>query len=203
MFSRMVVLFFLLFSASFSQATPVRYYFEGEIEVKYSPGMNKPQLFRDGEAFKGWVDVDWDNIYKSDDEDSRAYIGDLFYKLFFGDGGRTVSGGGNDMLYISTKNFGVGPPSAFYDNYPRIWPEGELIPGQGHVPWMDDTYFVFNEAGGLFNFFYVIDWVNNGYDINGDFRFTDKFVGVPEPSPWLVLMSGLLFLVIVRFRLEK
>ncbi|PUA26649.1 MAG: hypothetical protein B0W54_23200 [Cellvibrio sp. 79] len=193
----MVVLFFLLFSASFAQATPVRYYFEGEIEAKYSPGMNKPQLFRDGEAFKGWVDVDWDNIYKSDDEDSRVYIGDLFYKLFFGDGGTTVSGGGHDMLYIYTKDFGKGLPDAFYDNFPSL-KGAKKSPAQN-----DDTYFKFYGLGGEVNLFYVIDWVNNGYDVSGNFRFTDKFVDVPEPSPWLVLMSGLLFLVIVRFRLEK
>lgn len=195
MFIRIAISFLLLALSLTANSSPIRYYFEGEIQVDYGVGMPKPALFRDGELVRGWVDMDWDQVRESDDPNSNSYVGGLFYKLFFGDdGGRVVSGGGHDMLYISVDNF-EGLPNSFYDNYP-------VPPTTNILNWIDDTFFQFDSTGGEFYLFYVMDWVNNGYDVKGSFNFTDEFIIVPEPSPAIILLLGLA-LISIKSRFKR
>jgi hypothetical protein len=198
MFIKLVISVVLLATALTAHSTPIRAYFFGQIDAIdfYDDIDTKSVPFRTGEKISGWAEIDWGKVYEPIESDPPIYVDGVSYKLFIGGSKSVWKLENHGSLELWSDNFGVGLPRGFYDNTPQdsgLWPN----------TFIDDTSFVFNEVGGRFSFYHVVDASGGYYDINGTFLFTEEFVVVPESSSLFLLLIALVFLLIVRSKTSK
>lgn len=192
---RCLIFIILLITSMAAHSAPIRLYFAGQIDsISTYEVIDATSIpFRIGEHISGWAEMNWDEAYPVSPTVENVYDGGFTYKIFIGDGSRSVWSYGASWSEIYAEEFGVGLPKTVFDNGPidaGIWPDS----------WIDDAYIGFNNVGGRFTFDHIIHAIGGTYDVRGSFLFTDGPVPVNEPLSIFLLLFALTILVMARVK---